>query len=332
MMSVENWPLSIPGPGEVRIKTKFVGICGSDIHGYLGTTGRRIAPMVMGHELSGTVSSIGKEVKGIKLNERVTVQPIINCGYCNYCKEGAINICPNREFLGVMQKNGALQEEFCVPAKNICVLPDNIGFEVGALIEPFAVAYRAVKQAHPVKNKTIMVCGSGTIGLMVLKVLKLHKAAKVIMIDLSDERLTLAMQHGADLSINPMKESIDERLEAEGIRQSINITFEAVGVTATVHQTIQYVKNKGLIVWVGNSDPMISLNMQQVVTRELHIQGTYVYTDEDFRDSIKLISENNIDFTGIISKKVGLFEAAAIFDVLSMGAGSLIKVLVDVSR
>ena len=106
MMSVENWPLSIPGPGEVRIKTKFVGICGSDIHGYLGTTGRRIAPMVMGHELSGTVSSIGKEVKGIKLNERVTVQPIINCGYCNYCKEGAINICPNREFLGVMQKNG----------------------------------------------------------------------------------------------------------------------------------------------------------------------------------------------------------------------------------
>ncbi len=333
-MSIEEWEVPRPKAGEVRVKSHMVGICGSDVHGYLGITGRRIAPMVMGHELSGEVTAIGEGVSGIHVGERVTVQPILNCGHCNYCKEGYINICPNREFLGVMQCNGALAEEFCVPAKNICKLPDSISFEIGALIEPFAVGYRAVQHAMPVKGKTAMICGSGTIGLMVLKVLIMLGIGRVIMVDLANSRLELAKRHGANLTINPAEEAMDKVFESPDLKNQVDITFEVVGVTPTVQQTVDYVRNRGQIVWVGNSAPMVTLNMQKIVTCELNIQGTYVYTQKDFEDCIAILATKPVDFSGIVSRIVGLEEAISMFELLSHGAGAndLIKVLVDMTN
>ncbi len=330
-MEIQEWAAPEPGPGEVRVRSKFVGICGSDVHGFLGTTGRRTAPMVMGHEMSGTVDKKGAGVQGIPAGARVTVQPILNCGHCRYCEKGLINICQNRKFLGTMSTNGAFSEYFCVPAENICVLPENVSLEVGALVEPFAVAFRAVKHALPVEGKTVMVCGSGTIGLMILKVLKLNKAKRVVMVDLSDERLSLARRHGADDVVNPGTTPLDQALRDLGIRDDVEVSFEAVGVSPTVQQTVDFVQNCGQVIWVGNSSPMVSLNMQNVVTREVNIQGSYVYTGEDFRACVGLLSGKPQDFSGIISKIIPLGEATAAFDTLSEGAGSLIKVLVDLT-
>ena len=326
-MTLENWETPTPKAGEVRVRTAYVGICGSDVHGWLGITGRRTAPMVMGHELSGTVSAIGEGVTGLNIGDRVTVLPLFYCGECDYCGEGLDNICPNREFMGAMSRNGALMDEFCVSAKNICKLPDNISLEIGALIEPFAVAYRGVCHAAPVEGKTVMICGAGTIGMMALKVCKMLGAKTVAMVDLSDDRLALAAKHGADVLVNGA-EDIDAALTAAGIRHSIDIAIEAVGVTPTVQQSVNFVKNHGKVVWIGNSAPMVSLNMQTVVTREVSIQGSYIYTHADFLECIRLLSEQPQDFGGIISEVVILENAEESFRELSQGAGSKLKVLV----
>ena len=330
-MNIENWETPVPKAGEVRVRTSFVGICGSDVHGWLGITGRRTPPMVMGHEMSGVISALGEGVTEYKVGDKVTVLPVFNCGECDYCKEGLINICPNREFMGAMSCNGAFLDEFCIDAKKICKLPENISLETGALIEPFAVAYRGVKHAGELTGKTVMICGAGTIGLMALKACKLLGAKTIIIVDLSDDRLALAKAHGADVIING-KSDIDTELKACGLRSSIDVTIEAVGVTPTAQQSIDFVRNHGTVVWIGNSAPTITINMQSVVTRELTIHGSYIYTDKDYEECIRLLSETPQDFTGIISDIISLEEADDMFRELSEGAGNKIKVLVDMSR
>ena len=330
-MTIENWETPVPKPGEVRVRTAFCGICGSDVHGWLGITGRRIAPMVMGHELSGVVEALGEGVTDWKIGDRVTVQPLFSCGTCDFCREGLNNLCPTRELMGAMTCNGAFIDSFCVPAENLCKLPDNLSLEIGALIEPFAVAYRGVLHAGGVEGKNVMICGAGTIGLMVLKVCKMLNAKSITIVDLSDERLAFAKQHGADILING-KADIGAILAEYGIRDQIDVAIEAVGVSPTVQQTVDFVKTRGQIIWIGNSAPMVSLNMQSVVTRELNIQGSYIYTDADFRECVRLLSEQPQDFTGIISDVIPVEQANAMFEELSQGAGAKIKVLVDMMQ
>jgi len=211
-MNIMDIPDVTPKKNEVKIAPKYVGICGSDVHGYLGTTGRRIPPMVMGHEMSGVVLEVGSEVTRFKPGDRVTVQPILYCGECDYCKQGLVNICANRRFLGTMTQNGTFMDAICVDEKNVFSLPGSISDIEGALIEPFAVAYRAVRQAlpRPVEGKTVMICGAGTIGLLLLIIAKCFSAGKTIVTDLSDFRLKLAKQNGADIVINPARQDIDQ--------------------------------------------------------------------------------------------------------------------------
>lgn len=328
-MSIMDVPDVTPGSREVKIATKYVGICGSDVHGYLGTTGRRIPPMVMGHEMSGVILEAGSEVTRFKPGDRVTVQPILYCGECVYCKRGLVNICAKRRFLGTMTQNGAFTDAICIEEKNVFLIPSNISDIEGALVEPFAVALRAVRQALPVKDKTIMICGAGTIGLLLLKAARYYGAGKIIVTDLSSYRLGVAKQNGADIIINPSVQDLNQVLRENSVHDSIDIAFEAVGITATVQQTVDCVCNNGIIIWVGNSDQMVTLNMQSVVTREVIIKGTYVFTEEDFADSIRLLSESNVDITGVVSGIIPLEEAVAAFEELSAGRGELIKVLVD---
>jgi 2-desacetyl-2-hydroxyethyl bacteriochlorophyllide A dehydrogenase len=328
-MNILDVPDVFPKNNEVKIAPKYVGICGSDTHGYLGTTGRRIPPMVMGHEMSGIVLETGPGVSRCKPGDRVTVQPILYCGDCTYCRQGLVNICAKRRFLGTMDQNGVFADAICVEEKNVFLLPDSIGDLEGAMIEPLAVAFRAVSQAIPIEGKTVLICGAGAIGLLLLSVAKYFGAGKTAVVDLSSHRLNLAMQNGADIIINPAYQDIERELSKNGIRDSIDIAFEAVGVTPTVQQTVDYVRNKGTVVWVGNSSKMVTINMQNVVTRELLIKGTYVYTEKDFEEAICLLANSDMDIKRFISKVIPLEHATAAFEELCAGAGELIKVLVD---
>jgi 2-desacetyl-2-hydroxyethyl bacteriochlorophyllide A dehydrogenase len=328
-MKVVEIPEPKPKENEVKLEIRYVGICGSDVHGYLGTTGRRIPPMIMGHEFSAAVVEVGGKVTKFKAGDRVTALPILNCGTCDYCRAGLINACENREFMGTMSVNGVLAEYVCADEKILYRLPDSLDDKTAALIEPFAVAYHALGKAE-IQNKNVLIAGAGTIGLFALTVARYFGASKTIVTDLSPDRLAAAKKAGADIVINPREQDVGGALEKHGLRKSVDVTVEAVGITPTAQQTINLVRNMGTVIWIGNSAQMIEINMQQIVTRELTVKGTYVYIQKDYEESIKLLGGGDLDISGFISAVVGMDKAEEMFQRLAKGDTSMVKVLVDV--
>jgi 2-desacetyl-2-hydroxyethyl bacteriochlorophyllide A dehydrogenase len=318
-----------PENNEVLIRVKATGICGSDVHGYLGITGRRIPPMIMGHEFSGDIVEIGKNVKEFSVGEKVTVQPVNFCGECEFCKNGLTNMCINKRFFGVLDVNGSMAEYVCVPDKLVCRLPASLSYIQGAMVEPLAVAYSGVKQAPPIEGKNVLIIGAGTIGLLVLQVVKMKNPAKIFITDLSDHRLEVAKKLGADVIINPSKENVEETVKAQTKGNGADVALEAVGVSQTVQQAMSSLKVGGTCVWIGNSQKMININMQEIVTRELKIFGTYIYTHEEFKEAIHIISSGEVDVEQIISKRVLLAEGPEMFQKLAKDADKLIKVIIE---
>jgi len=313
--------------GEVIIKVKATGICGSDVHGYLGITGRRTPPMIMGHEFSGDISEIGEGVIKFSVGDRVTVQPLIFCGDCEYCKQGLTNLCINKKYYGSMDTNGSMAEFISVPQKLIYKLPDLLNYLEGAMIEPLAIAYCAVNKVPNIEGKNVFVVGAGTIGLLVLQVVKSKNPTKIFTSDTDENRLGLAKKMGADFTINPIKDNLKDIINRETKNEGIDIAFEVVGISATVQQAMSVLKIKGTCVWVGNSEKMINLNMQEIVTKELNIIGTYGCTHIEFGNSIKFLVEKDLDLNSMISKVVPLNEGPEMFKKLAEGKSNLIKVI-----
>ncbi len=316
-----------PRKGEVLIKVKATGICGSDVHGYLGKTGRRTPPMIMGHEFSGDILQLGEGVERFTVGDRVTVQPVIFCGKCNHCNQGLTNLCDSKRLYGVMDVDGSMAEQICVAEKLVYELPDSVSYVQGAMSEPFAVAYSAVKRAGEVEGRNVLVVGAGTIGLLVLQIIKSRKPARVFVVDINDFRLDLARNMGADFVLNGKKNDVEESIRAETDGKGVDIAFEVVGISAAVQHAMSALSTNGTCIWIGNSEKMISLNMQEVVTRELNISGTYAYTHDEFGEAIDLLAEQNPDLDLMISKVVPLEQGPEMFEILARGTGELIKVI-----
>lgn len=316
-----------PKENEVMIKVKSVGICGSDLHGYLGLTGRRTAPMVMGHEFSGQIIKVGRNVDSCQVSDRVTAQPVIFCGECKFCKQGQTNVCTNKKFFGVMDYNGAMAEYLCIPEKLIYKLPDNVSYTEGALIEPLAVAYGAIKKVTSLKDKTILIIGAGTIGMMTLLLAKKYKPSQIIVADISNRRLEKAKKFGADKTVNPsqidIKKYVKELTEGNGT----DIVFEAVGIQKTVDQCIKCVASKGECVWIGLSSKEVTIDMQNVVGREIKINGSYIYTHQQFGETIEILSENKLDIESIVSEKVPMKYGEYAFKRLIENPDDLLKIV-----
>lgn len=308
---------------EVLIKVEACGICGSDVHGYLGTTGRRIPPMVMGHEFSGNIVEKGERVENLSIGDRVTVYPVRFCGRCEFCKKGLTNLCENKSFLGVMDVNGAMAEYVSVPSYMVYKLPESINYIQGAMVEPLAVAYRAVKRSPNLLNKNVIIIGAGTIGLLVLSLVKASGARNIVVIDINEYRLKIAKELGANLTLDPKEKELKKEF-----LQDIDIAFEAVGSTATVTQAMSIIKTGGTCIWIGNSAKNIELDMQNIVTRELKVIGTYIYTYGEFAEAIDLISDIDIKLDKIISKTTSLEEAPGVFNELSQKDTNLVKVVI----
>lgn len=329
-MKITELPEVYPKAGEVKIAVKYVGICGSDLHGYVGKNGRRIAPMIMGHEFSGVIEEIGDEVTGLGIGDKVTVCPLIECGECYYCSSGRENICPQQRFLGTLDDNGAMVEKLCINADQILKLPEKMDIETGALIEPFAVAYSAVKKAFPIRDKTVLITGAGTIGLFILIAAKYFGAKDVIVVDLSEERLQKAAELGATCTINPSTEDTNAILETMGLKKNIDIAFDAVGAGATVQTCLDSLKNGGISVLVGMMPVQGITNVSQIVSCELNIFGSYIYSKQDFVDAMVHLGNGEIDTSPMISKSVGLYEAEAAFREQLAGVKSMVKVLIKI--
>ncbi|MHB1345909.1 MAG: zinc-dependent alcohol dehydrogenase [Candidatus Humimicrobiaceae bacterium] len=319
--------LPILNPGEVKIRIKACGICGSDIQGFFGINGRKIPPMIMGHEFSGIISEIGNGVSKFKIGDRVVAYPLIFCGTCYFCKNGLENLCINKKLYGVLDVNGAMAEYINVPEKLLFKLPENVSFIDATLVEPLAVACGAVYKIdnlEDLNSYNLLVIGSGTIGLLLMQILKDLKPLKLFVSDISDKRLEIAKELGG-FCINPNKEDIYELLKKETGETGINISFEAVGISESVDQSILPLIRKGTSIWVGNSKPIIELNMQRVVLNEIKIIGSYAYSLNDFKTALNLLEKNKINSSIIINKIAKIEDGEVIFNELASGNEDIIK-------
>lgn len=316
------------GPGELVIDVQAVGICGSDVHGYKGATGRRKPPIVMGHEFSGVVSSTGEGVSRFKPGDRVVAQPLLSCGECYNCLAGLTNICINRSGLG-MNINGAYAERVKVREGMVYPLPDEMSWEQGAMVEPLAVAMRAVNLTPMKLLDTVVVIGAGTIGLLTLLAARKAGAGRLIVTDVSTRRLSIAAQLGADVTINVAEQDPVERVHAETGGPGAHSVIEAVGLTSTVQQSLALVRTGGHVTWIGNSQPVVELNMQQVVTREISIKGAYGFNDE-FARSIEAIRSGSMPVASLIEQEAALEDGPQIIHDLADSSLDSVKVILHV--
>jgi L-iditol 2-dehydrogenase len=329
-MALKDIPIPQPAKDEYLVKVDACGICGSDFEGFLGKTGRRTAPMIMGHECSGEIVSVpcgGQFAEGTK----VAVFPKYYCGQCQTCKDKVYQLCPHGKFLGVMDFNGAMTEYLCAREEYIVPVEKPIPAEIAAMAEPLAVSYSGVSKLTRQKIENadnIIVIGAGTIGLLALLVLKQRGAKRVIVSDTFDIRLELAKTMGADAVINPAKADFKETLLNLTDGALCDIAIEAVGVSSTAQSSLDALKTSGTAIWIGNAQKMVQVDMQKIVTTELSIQGNYLYSKDDFVTCLRLLEEGDIDVRPLITDRMNLAEGVEAFEKLRSNTdGRTVKIM-----
>ncbi len=319
-LAVVDLPRPSPGPGEVRLRVKACGICGSDLHGMDGSSGRRIPPLVMGHEASGVIDAAGAGVTAWKVGDRVTFDSTVWCGECGYCREGRVNLCDSRQVVGVacaeFRRDGAFAEYVTIPQRILHRLPDALSFEEAAFAEPVGVALHAVRRAGEVGGSTALVVGAGLIGLLIVQALKRAGAARVIAVDLDEGRLKLARKLGAD--------EVFRGGETAPLLE-VDLAMEVVGAATTVDLAIRSVRKGGRVVLVGNLSPSVPLPLQVVVTRELDLLGSCAIAGE-YPEALEAIASGAIRVMPLISASMRLEDGEIAF-VKAKAPGAL-KVLI----
>ena len=329
-LSYEDVPdAKIERPDDVLVRVRAVGICGSDIHGYLGQTGRRIPPMIMGHEMAGDVVSVGSAVTRLKPGDRVALFPMQTCGQCANCRAGKSNICQNRQLLGAGQTmKGALAEYISWPESSVFPIPDHLPYEKASLAEPTSVSAHGVNLAGIVPGDSVFLVGTGTIGLLALACVRVKSPSRVFVSDVSDDRLAAAVQWGADVTLNPSREDAVQSVKDQTGGIGADRAIEAVGNSPAAMQSIRATRSGGTVVWIGNSKKIIEIDMQEIVTRELTVQGSYAFTDRDFVEAIDLLAAGKVPVAKLIGMRGALADAPAMFAELASNLNILKAVVV----
>jgi len=328
--SFEDVPSPEAAEGEVVVSVKACGICGSDVHGMDGSTGRRRPPIIMGHEASGVIDQVGPGVKDWTPGNRVTFDSTIYCGECDFCRSGQVNLCERRRVLGVScedyRQDGAFAEFVKVPQRILYRLPETLPFEHAALVEPYSIALHAVHRAKD-SFSTAVVIGAGMIGLAIVQMLKQVGCPEVIAVDVAEDRLTLAKQCGAS-TINSATENAVEMLLNRTDGRGVDAAFEAVGLTATVDLALRAVRRGATVVLVGNVTPAIQFPLQIAVTRELSILGSCASRGE-YSACIDLLARGVLNPTLLIGAVAPLSEGAQWFARLGKKEPGLLKVILQ---
>jgi L-iditol 2-dehydrogenase len=329
-LELADLPLPIAGPGEVLVRVEACGICGSDVHGFDGSTGRRIPPIVMGHEAAGTVEATGDGVKNFKKGDRVTFDSTVYCGECPYCKRGQINLCDNRQVIGVScgdyRRHGAFAEYVVVPERILYPLPENLSFNEAAMLEAVSVALHGVKVSQIAGGETALVIGAGMIGLLIVQAARAAGCARVFCSDVDETRLKLAKQVGADEILHCSgAELLAEVMRLTG-GNGVDIALEAVGRNETVTGAIDCTRKGGTVTLVGNVSPEVTLPLQKVVVKQLRLQGSCASSGE-YPEAIELIASGKIQVKPLITAVASLEEGPGWFERLHAREPNLMKII-----
>ena len=320
------------GDDEVLIRVKACGICGSDVHGFTGKTGRRLPPLIMGHEAAGVVEDFGKNVKDFEKGDRVCFDSTVYCNKCQPCRNGLYNRCDKRQVLGVstpeFKRHGAFAEYVAVPSWIVFKIPDNMSFIQAALLEPASIGTHAANRAPISADDTVVVIGGGTIGLFILQAARLRGASRVIVVDINEFRLEIAGKLGADKVINPLKSDLRETIFKETKDKGADVTLEAVGYAKTFLDGVSVTKTGGYLVAVGNLEKVAEFNLQELVARELTFTGSYASSGE-FRDCIELVASGKINVEPLISDVLPLKEGPVAFERLHKAEENLLKIVLE---
>lgn len=331
-LELKDVPRPEPRPNEVLVRVRACGICGSDVHGYDGSTGRRIPPVIMGHEAAGEVAAVGENVSEFKAGDRVTFDSMVSCGECQYCRRGAVNLCDKRQVLGVscneFRRDGAFAEYVTVPKHIVVKLPEAVSYEHAAMVEPISVALHAVNITPVSLGDTGLVVGAGMIGLLTLQCLRLAGCARIYVTDLDDARLKLATELGADATFNPRDCDVKAQILSRTNGRGVDVAMEAVGATAPIRTAIDCVRKGGTVTLIGNVTPNIELPLQAVVTREIRVQGSCA-SSNDYAACVELLSRGAVRVDPIITARAPLEEGSNWFDRLYAHEPNLLKVILQ---
>ena len=319
-----------PGVDEVLVKVMACGICGSDVHGLDGSTGRRIPPMIMGHEASGVIVKTGADVLDYVTGDRVTFDSTVYPLNDWYTLEGKYNLSDNREVLGVSpgtyKRDGAFAEYIVVPRHILYRIPENVTFEQAAMTEAVAVALHSINLSGIKAGEKCVIVGAGMIGIFILKLLRISGASRIIVIDISQERLDQAKNSGADYAFLSSDENLGEKIRSITNNRGADISFEAVGKSETVNLAIDLLRKGGKAVLVGNISPLVEFPLQKVVTRELKVLGSCAIRGE-YEVVLDLLETGKIRVDEQISVVAPLSDGALWFDKLYRREPGLNKVI-----
>ena len=333
-LAIVDFPTPAIADDEVLVRIHACGICGSDFHGWDGSSGRRQAPLIMGHEAAGEIVATGPRVEKWHAGDRVTFDSTIYCGVCHFCCQGQINLCENRRVVGVSpteyKQHGAFAEFVAVPSRILYRLPDTLPFDQAAMIEPVSIAVHAVQRITIAATDTVVVVGSGMIGLLIVQALRWAGAKRIVAVDLAENRLTLARRLGATHTFNPSTSDVAAEVArlTEGL--GADAAFEVVGLTPTVNLAIAVLKRSGSCVLVGNLSPKTQdFPLQAVVTKEITVTGTCSSAGE-YPLCLDLIARGVIDVKPMIETVAPLEDGASWFEKLSAkDGGKYMKVILQ---
>lgn len=310
-----------PDENEVQVSVAYCGICGTDLHVFLGDMDGRVGThRIIGHEMSGKINAIGKKVQGFEIGDPVVIRPLVACGKCPACQRGHAHICQNLKFLG-LDTNGAFQQIWTVPAHAIHKIPACLPLEYAALIEPVAVACHDVRRAHLMAGEDALVIGCGPIGMLIAMISR-HTGARVFVSEVNTHRLELAQSLGF-ATLNPQKLNIAEEIYTKTDGKGADVIFEVSGSQAAVDTMTEAAATRCRIVMVAIHSVKPTVDFFNFFWREIELYGARVYERKDYEKAIELVASGAIDCKSIITDIQPLEEITAAFNALSGNAQAM---------
>ena len=332
-LEIREIEVPVPKEKQVLVKLEYVGICGSDVH-YLehGKIGDFIVngDFILGHECAGTIVAIGSKVENLKVGDKVALEPGITCGQCEFCKTGRYNLCPDVEFLATPPYHGCFMNYIAFPETMAFKLPDRISTKEGALVEPLAVGMHAAKQGNVKLGDSVVILGSGTIGLVTLLACKAFGATDITVVDVIPKRLEYAKKLGATTVINATEVDVLAEIDKLTNKQGVDIVIETAGSAKTIAQTPYLIKNGGCIVLVGMApQDIIEFNFAKIMAKEAEIKSVFRYRNI-YPQAIKAIEKGIIDISGIITHEFSFDEVAKAFDFAINHKQEVVKAVIKI--
>lgn len=328
---IEFREIETPAPkaGEVLVRIMKIGVCGSDIHVWHGEHPFTSYPVTQGHEVSGEIAALGAGVEGVEIGQKVTIQPQVVCGKCYPCRHGKYNLCESLKVMG-FQTTGVASEYFAVAAEKVTLLPQEMSFDEGAMIEPLAVAVHAVRKFGDIKGMCVAVLGAGPIGILVAQAAKGMGAESVLITDVSALRLEKARQCGVDYCVNTRETDFGAALVSAFGPDKADVIYDCAGNDVTMGQAIRDARKGSTIILVAVFAGMAKVDLAVLNDHELDLNTTMMYRNEDYIEAIALVRVGKVDLKPLISKHFAFRDYAEAYRYIDENRETTMKVIIDV--